>query len=140
MVQFPPVPCTLGQHQESLLTMQDEGFGLSICIIRPTGTPWEQEWIIEQKSEDSIALRNRKYGKYAGISGEPTENSQVIPVSNPFEFKVEVADGQHRYKFYVESGGQRFYMGYSMLKIYPPQCALIPAAFPGQPWKLRFLE
>ncbi|CAE6487676.1 unnamed protein product [Rhizoctonia solani] len=140
MVQFPSVPCTLRQPQENLLTMQDEGFGLSICIIRPTGVPGEQEWIIEQKSEDSIALKNLKHNKYAGVSAEPGENSQVKPVSDPFEFKVEPADGQHRYKLYVESDGQRLYVDYSMLRIYPPQCALIPAAFPGQPWELSFLE
>ncbi|CAE6498601.1 unnamed protein product [Rhizoctonia solani] len=140
MVQFPPVPCTLRQHQESLLTMQDEGMGPSICIISPTGVPGEQEWIIEQSSEDSIALKNLKHNKYAGINGEPTENRQVVPVSNPFEFKVEVADGQHRYKLYVESGEQRLYVDYSMLKIYPPQCALIPSNFPGQPWEFSFSE
>ncbi|KAJ1303120.1 hypothetical protein OPQ81_011321 [Rhizoctonia solani] len=120
--------------------MQDGGMGLVICIVPPAGVPGEQEWIIEQCSEDSIALRNLRHDKYAGITGEPTENSQVIAVSNPFEFKVEVADGQHRYKLYVESGGQRLYVDYSMLKIYPPQCALIPATFPGTPWQLCFSE
>ncbi|CUA69972.1 hypothetical protein RSOLAG22IIIB_08817 [Rhizoctonia solani] len=120
--------------------MQDEGFGLSICIIQPAGVPGEQEWTIEQKLGDSIALKNLKHNKYAGINGEPTENSQIVPASNPFEFKVEVADGQHRYKLYVESDGQRLYMDYSMLKIYPPQSALIPASFPGQPWEFEFLE
>ncbi|CEL56930.1 hypothetical protein RSOLAG1IB_08208 [Rhizoctonia solani AG-1 IB] len=137
MVQFPPVPCTIRQPEENLLTMQD---GDSICIVPPTGVPGQQEWIIEQLSEDSIALRNLKHNKYAGITGEPTENAQIITVANPFEFKIEAVDGRHRYKLYVDSGDQKLYADFSWLRIYPPQCALIPQAFPAKPWEFGFTE
>ncbi|CAE6446164.1 unnamed protein product [Rhizoctonia solani] len=95
MVQFPPVPCTLRQSGGNLLTMED---GQSICIVPPAGVPGEQEWIIEQLSEDSIALRNLKHNKYAGVTGEPGQNAPVTAVADPFEFKVETMDSQHRYK------------------------------------------
>ncbi|GAB1525581.1 hypothetical protein RhiTH_008744 [Rhizoctonia solani] len=101
----------------------------------------KKKWIIEQRSEDSIALRNLKHNKYAGVAREPTENAQVVPVDNPFEFKVETTeDGQHRYKLYVQSGDQRLYADFSWLRIYPPQCALIPQQFPTKPWEFSYLE
>ncbi|KAF8725345.1 Chromatin modification-related protein EAF7, partial [Rhizoctonia solani] len=113
----------------------------SPLYIPPAGIPGEQEWIIEQRSEDSIALRNLKHNKYAGVAREPTENAQVVPVDNPFEFKVETTeDGQHRYKLYVQSGDQRLYADFSWLRIYPPQCALIPQQFPTKPWEFSYLE
>lgn len=138
MFDIPEVPCTIVQPENKLLTMRDADAPLT--LEEPTGNPGEQEWVIERRSEDTVALRNLKHDKYAGVLGEIYGIPSVVAVQDPFKFKIEEAPGRHCYKLYVEAGGEQMYLDFSMLRIFPPQCALLPITFAGKPWSFKFSD
>ncbi|KAG9083895.1 hypothetical protein FS749_005649 [Ceratobasidium sp. UAMH 11750] len=137
---LPNTPCTISQRNESLLTMEGEDMGLNVIIVPPTGNPGEQEWTVEHQSENTVRIRNVKHGKYIGV-GEAVMNSRVVPTSGPFNWTLEEESGQYCYRICVEGqGGEKLYLEFSMLRIYPPQCALLPHNLAGEPWTFRFLD
>ncbi|KAG8694467.1 hypothetical protein FRC08_008472 [Ceratobasidium sp. 394] len=99
---LPNTPCTISQRNESLLTMEDEGMGLNVIIVSPTGNPGEQEWTVEHQSENTITIRNVRHGKYIGV-GEIEMNSRVVATSDPFQWTLEEESGRYCYRYEMGS-------------------------------------
>ncbi|KAF8598453.1 hypothetical protein BDV93DRAFT_547380 [Ceratobasidium sp. AG-I] len=138
---LPPVPCTIAHPGGSLLTMEEPNDSAPLIIVAPTGNPGEQEWRIEQNSENGVALRNLKHDKYIGVRGTPQQMAFIVPSDQPFEFKLEPAEGRHNYKLFVEGEGEKLYLDMSMLRMYPPQVsALLPSRLAGGPWSFQFSD
>ncbi|KAG8705908.1 hypothetical protein FRC09_002696 [Ceratobasidium sp. 395] len=139
---FPNSPCLIvTQPNENLLTMEDGNDGTPLIIVPATGNPGEQEWVIEHdESENTVVIRNLKHDKYIGVK-EPYSNASVLATSTPYKFNLEDAGDQNTYNVYTKGESENMYLSMSMLRMYPPQVALLERRLAGdKPWTFRFLD
>jgi hypothetical protein len=112
-----------------LLTMPDGPQG-GVVLLGPQGDP-SQQWDVTFRS-GSYTLRNVQTGSYLGNDGDPSQPAmQVRGTIQPYAWDLSQGPDDRAETFILTSSGPSdgLLLGLSLLRIYPPQLAILR---PGQ--------
>jgi len=125
-----PIPngvYALTKFHEQLITLM-EPKDLAV-LLPPTGSPGEQEWEVEGRSDGTILIKNRRHGTYLTYDNDPDANEMIMGSIEPRPWAIYQAAQPFAFHIVVPGGpidGHELALDISLLRIFPPRLALRP--------------
>jgi hypothetical protein len=107
--------------------------GRSIVLLRPEGDE-TQQWEMRFDS-GTYTLRNVANGVYLGNDGDPNETAMMVKgTRQPYTWQLSTGTDDDENTFVLTSAASQdgLVLSYSLLRIFPPQLAIIEPGRYGQ--------